>query len=122
MRRYKKLIEEDVDLCLGSYCFCGAKSKNLPQLGMVCFCDGEPTEAIDFMSYCWKGNWPDSRAPSINGIKLDETNWKKDHFLNLILKLLWRLNMMSLTTQKYIDYKLYPEAFTNKIGEISKTQ
>ena len=118
MRRYKKLIEEDVDLCLGSYCFLwGQKQESTATWHGMFLSDGRPTEAVDFMSYCWKGSWPDSRAPSINSIELDETNWKKDHILNSNSEATLEIKYDDFNNAEvFIDYKLYPEAFTNKIG------
>ena len=118
MRRYKKLIEEDVDLCLGSYCFLwGQKQESTSTWHGMFLSDGRPTEAVDFMSYCWTGNWPDSRAPSINSIELDETNWKKDHILKPNSEATLEIKYDKFNnTEVFIDYKLFPEAFTNKIG------
>ena len=118
MRRYKKLIETDTDLCLGSYCFLwGQKQESTATWHGMFLSDGRPTEAVDFMSYCWNGNWPDSRAPSINSIKLDGTNWKKDHLLTPNVETTLEITYDVFNNKEvFIDYKLFPEAFTNKIG------
>ncbi len=118
MRRYKTLIETDTDLCLGSYCFLwGQKQESTATWHGMFLSDGRPTEAVDFMSYCWNGNWPDSRAPSINSIKLDGTNWKKDHFLPPNVETTLEITYDVFNNKEvFIDYKLFPEAFTNKIG------
>jgi hypothetical protein len=69
------------------------------------------------MHYCWKGNWPRNRAPSITDIKLDNINWRKDHFLKKD-----SVASLSFEYEKYnnpsieIDYFLFPEAFSNKTG------
>ena len=53
-------------MCLGSYCFC--QNKSLLPHGMAYLSNGNPTEAVDVMHYCWKGHWPEKRAPSVQEI------------------------------------------------------
>ena len=43
--------------------------------------NGKPTEAVDVMQFCWKGEWPKSRAPSIRDISLENIGWRKDHII-----------------------------------------
>ena len=43
--------------------------------------NGNPTEAVDVMQYCWTGKWPQSRAPSIKNISLENIGWQKEHIL-----------------------------------------
>ena len=63
--------------------FFGGKNKNPQQPGMECFLsNGNPTEAVDVMQYCWTGEWPQSRAPSIKNISLENIGWRKDHTLS----------------------------------------
>jgi hypothetical protein len=79
--------------------------------------NGNPTEAVDVMQYCWTGKWPKSRAPSIRNISLNNIGWRKDHVLAPSAQA-----TLSIEWQKYnnkeviVEYVLFPEAFSNKIG------
>ena len=82
LRRYQELIEKDKELCLGSYCFLwGQKQESTATWHGMFLSNGNPTEAVDVMQYCWTGEWPQSRAPSIKNISLENTGWRKDHTL-----------------------------------------
>ena len=118
MRRYKELIEKDKELCLGSYCFLwGQKQESTATWHGMFLSNGNPTEAVDVMQFCWKGEWPESRAPSIKDISLNNIGWRKDHIIapstqaTLTIKYLYHNNKKVI-----VEYMLYPEAFSNKIG------
>tara|TARA_B100001093_G_scaffold281613_1_gene269044 strand:- start:665 stop:1936 length:1272 start_codon:yes stop_codon:yes gene_type:complete len=118
LRRYKELIEPDKERCLGSYCFLwGQKQESTATWHGMYLNSGNPTEAVDVMHYCWKGQWPIKRAPSITDIKLNDLNWRLDHFLkkDTVASLSFDFNKYN-NTNIQIDYILYPEAFSNKMG------
>ena len=123
-RRYLELIEKDKERCLGSYCFLwGQKQESTATWHGMFLSNGNPTEAVDVMQYCWTGKWPQSRAPSIRNISLNNIGWRKDHVLAPSVQA-----TLSIEWQKYnnkevmVEYVLYPEAFSNKIGgDIQKT-
>ena len=78
---------------------------------------GEPTEAVDVMQYCWMGQWPKSRAPSIRNISLENIGWKKDHILTPNTKVNLNVEYLKYNNKKVIlEFALFPEAFSNKIG------
>ena len=118
IRRYKELIERDKDRCLGSYCFLwGQKQESTATWHGMYLSNGNPTEAIDAMQYCWKGNWPNKRAPSIKNIYLNGINWKKDHLINKDTAVNLKFDFEIYNNKKVeIEYVLYPEAFSNKMG------
>ncbi len=118
LRRYKQLIEKDKELCLGSYCFLwGQKQESTSTWHGMFLSNGNPTEAIDVMQYCWTGNWPEDRAPSIVNIKLENTDWKKDHVIESSVEVNLRIEYLKYNNDSVIvEYKLFPEAFSNKIG------
>ena len=118
IRRYTNIIETDKERCLGSYCFLwGQKQESTATWHGMFLNNGAPTEAIDAMHFCWKKSWPDQRAPSIVDIHLNGIGWKKDHILGPSSK-----SKLVVNYEKYdnstveLEYHLYPEAFTNKIG------
>ena len=55
-RRYIELIEKDKERCLGSYCFLwGQKQESTATWHGMFLSNGNPTEAVDVMQYCWTG-------------------------------------------------------------------
>jgi len=118
LRRYKELIEKDKELCLGSYCFLwGQKQESTATWHGMFLSNGNPTEAVDVMQFCWKGEWPESRAPSIKDISLNNIGWKKDHIIAPSTQATLTIEYLNHNNKKVIvEYVLYPEAFSNKIG------
>ena len=117
-RRYLELIEKDKERCLGSYCFLwGQKQESTATWHGMFLSNGKPTEAVDVMHYCWTGEWPQSRAPSIRNISLKNIGWRKDHMLAPSTQATLNIEFNKYNNKKVIvEYVLYPEAFSNKIG------
>ena len=118
LRRYKELIEKDIERCLGSYCFLwGQKQESTATWHGMFLSNGKPTEAVDVMQFCWTGEWPQSRAPSIKDISLENIGWRKDHILAPSVQATLNVKYLKYNNKKVIvEYVLYPEAFSNKIG------
>ena len=118
MRRYLELIEKDKERCLGSYCFLwGQKQESTATWHGMFLSNGNPTEAVDVMQYCWTGEWPESRAPSIKDISLENIGWRKDHILDSSTQATLIIEYNKYNNNKVIvEYILFPEAFSNKIG------
>ena len=118
MRRYLELIEKDKERCLGSYCFLwGQKQESTATWHGMFLSNGNPTEAVDVMQYCWTGEWPESRAPSIKDISLENIGWRKDHILDSSTQATLNIEYNKYNNNKVIvEYILFPEAFSNKIG------
>ena len=69
------------------------------------------------MQYCWSGEWPQSRAPSIKDISLENIGWRKDHIVAPSSKVTLKIEFLKYNNNKVIfEYVLYPEAFSDKIG------
>lgn len=118
LRRYKELIEKDEELCLGSYCFLwGQKQESTATWHGMFLNNGNPTEAVDIMEYCWTGRWPKSRAPSIKNISLENIGWRKDHILAASTQATLKIEYLEYNNKEVIvEYVLFPEAFSDKIG------
>ena len=118
LRRYQELIVKDKERCLGSYCFLwGQKQESTATWHGMFLKNGNPTEAVDVMHYCWKGEWPNSRAPSIRDISLENIGWRKDHVIEPSRQATVKIEYSKYNNKKVnIEYVLYPEAFSNKIG------
>ena len=117
-RRYLQLIEKDKERCLGSYCFLwGQKQESTATWHGMFLSNGNPTEAVDVMQYCWTGEWPESRAPSIKDISLENIGWRKDHILDSSTQATLSIEYNKYNNKKVIvEYILFPEAFSDKIG------
>ena len=117
-RRYIELIEKDKERCLGSYCFLwGQKQESTATWHGMFLSNGKPTEAVDVMQYCWTGEWPQLRAPSIKNITLENIGWRKDHILSPSSQATLSIEYNKYNNKKVIvEYVLYPEAFSDKIG------
>ena len=117
-RRYQELIEKDEERCLGSYCFLwGQKQESTATWHGMFLSNGNPTEAVDVMQYCWTGEWPQSRAPSVRNIYLEKIGWRKDHVLAPSTQATLSVEYLKYNNKKVIvEYVLFPEAFSNKIG------
>ena len=118
LRRYQELIEKDKERCLGSYCFLwGQKQESTATWHGMFLSNGNPTEAVDVMQYCWTGEWPQSRAPSIRDISLENIGWRKDHIVAPSSQVTMKIEYLKYNNNKVIfEYVLYPEAFSDKIG------
>ncbi len=117
-RRYLELIDKDKERCLGSYCFLwGQKQESTATWHGMFLSNGKPTEAVDVMQYCWMGEWPESRAPSIKNISLENIGWRKDHILSPSTQATLSIEYNKYNNKKVIvEYVLFPEAFSDKIG------
>ena len=118
LRRYTNLIKTDNNRCLGSYCFLwGQKQESTSTWHGMYLSNGNPTEAIDVMHYCWKGIWPKERAPSIKNISINGINWRNDHILKMDSLATLNFEFDNFNNQKVtVEYQLYPETFSTKSG------
>ena len=72
-RNFEGVIEAHGDRILGSYAFLwGQKQERTPTWYGMFLEDGSVTEAVDAMHHAWKGEWPENRAPRLEGLYLDE--------------------------------------------------
>ncbi len=70
--RYEQGIARDKERCLGSYVFLwGNKQETTPTWYGLFLENGEETEVMDELEYCWSGKWPENRAPHIASFTLD---------------------------------------------------
>lgn len=71
--RYEAAILGDPEKGLGSYAFLwGQKQETTPTWYGLFLESGHATEVVDTMQYLWTGDWPETRAPSIQHFLIDE--------------------------------------------------
>jgi hypothetical protein len=117
-RRYKELIEDDEERCLGSYCFLwGQKQESTATWHGMFIGDGCPTDAVDVMHHCWTGDWPENRAASVMSMELNDVKWNLDHVISGGSSADLSVEYQSYNNKEVaIELKLYPESQTKKMG------
>lgn len=70
-RRYEESILADKTHCLGSFVFYWSEKQETTHTWYGLFRDGLRTESIDVMQRFWTGEWPENRAPTIQGLAVD---------------------------------------------------
>ena len=118
MNRYMANIESQKDQCIGSFAFLWGQKQEYTSTWYGLFSEeGTPTEAIDVLEFCWSGEYPENRAPSIDNVTLDG----KVVLLNPILtpgqKCIVHIEAHDLNRDK-LNYRweLYPESTDLKTG------
>lgn len=65
-----ELLEEEDDICLGSYAFLWGQKQEVTSTWYGMFLEsGEKLPSVDAASYAWTGKWPANRSPRIAGIE-----------------------------------------------------
>lgn len=125
-QRYTDYIENDTELCLGSYVFLwGHKQETTPTWFGLFLKDGTPTATVDVMAKAWKGEWPANRAAKVTGMEVNSTDWKQDIYLkpketysatvravdpeNKPLRVVWQFIPESTNTKTGGDFEVAPE-------------
>ena len=83
LQRYENVIAANPGQIIGSYVFLlGQKQERTPTWYGMLLEDGSKTESMDVMHYIWSGEWPENRAPRVNGMLLDGKNSEQGVVLN----------------------------------------
>jgi hypothetical protein len=70
--RYRKFISANSNQCIGSFAFLWGQKQEYTHTWYGLFTEkGLPTESIDVLTYCWRGNYPNNRSPQIDSVKID---------------------------------------------------
>lgn len=116
--RYEKYIWDKRDKCLGSFAFLWGQKQEYTSTWYGVFTeDGEPTEAIDVLQFNWTGEYPENRAPKIEGLRVNGRELQK----NIILVGNERISVEVIASDmnndrlKYV-WELYPETTSMKSG------
>lgn len=69
LKRYESSIKKYENQCIGSFAFLWGQKQEYTSTWYGLFTEeGMPTEALDILEYCWTGNYPNNRAPTIDSI------------------------------------------------------
>jgi hypothetical protein len=126
LQRYETVIAANPGQIIGSYVFLlGQKQERTPTWYGMLLEDGSRTEAMDVMQYIWDGEWPEKRAPTLNGMQLDSKSAEQNVVLEPggqyaasvdavgpgggVLTYRWQLMRESTATQVGGDPEVAPE-------------
>jgi hypothetical protein len=118
LKRYEENIATQKEQCIGSFAFLWGHKQEYTSTWYGLFTeDGMPTEAIDALHYCWKGSYPENRAPSLDSV----TSEGHPSLHNLILesgsKYAFTVNASDANDDDlYYRWELYPESTDKKTG------
>jgi hypothetical protein len=74
-RIQKGIVNDPTGLCLGGYAFLwGQKQERTPTWYGIFLKSGETTAVLDELTRYWTGNYPETRAPQVDDIKLNGKN------------------------------------------------
>ncbi len=118
LQRYQSFIASQEEQCIGSFAFLWGQKQEYTSTWYGLFSeDGKPTEALDALTKCWSGKYPENRSPSIKSVFFNG----KENSLNAILKpgqsCSVRVEVLDLNQDKlsYV-WELYPESTDLKTG------
>lgn len=116
--RYQKYIWDKRDKCLGSFAFLWGQKQEYTSTWYGVFTEeGEPTEAIDVLEYNWKGQYPENRAPQIEGLKVNGNSLEKNTILGGNERVTIEVVASDLNNDKLkYSWELYPESTDLKSG------
>ena len=118
LKRYQTCIAADSAQCIGSFAFLWGQKQEYTSTWYGLFSeDGIPTEAIDELTYCWSGVYPENRSPRVdsmymNGKKLAENCIVASNSIQTFHVFARDVNLDKL---KY-KWELYPESTDLKSG------
>jgi hypothetical protein len=118
LSRFTENIDSQRSQCIGSFAFLWGHKQEYTSTWYGLFTeDGEPTEAIDELQYCWTGKYPDNRAPTLDKMVF---NGKED-LLNVIVAPGEKYSIELTASDSNDDrlsyrWELYPESTDKKTG------
>lgn len=116
--RYQKYIAANSNQCIGSFAFLWGQKQEYTHTWYGLFTEkGLPTESIDALTYCWKGNYPDNRSPRIDSVKID--GLKDAKFGDFISRSKHQFTVYTHDFENdeiYYEWELYSESTDLKMG------
>jgi hypothetical protein len=116
--RYQKYIWDKRDQCIGSFAFLWGQKQEYTSTWYGVFTeDGEPTEAIDVLEYNWRGEYPENRAPQVEGLKVNGNPVEKNTILGGNERVTVEVVASDMNNDKLkYSWELYPESTDLKSG------
>jgi len=118
LARFNASIGSQREQCIGSFAFLWGQKQEYTSTWYGLFTDkGLPTEAIDVLTYCWSGAYPENRSPRIDSVTFNG----KDTYLNTILTAGSKSEVVLYASDLNGDkinyrWELYPESTDLKTG------
>ena len=118
LNRYNKYITANKTQCIGSFAFLWGQKQEYTHTWYGLFTEnGKSTEAIDALTFCWKGVYPDNRTPRIDSIMIDDKKDVKYGVFSSRSKHQLTVYAHDLENDKInYEWELYPESTDLKMG------
>ena len=116
--RYTNYIAANNKQCIGSFAFLWGQKQEYTHTWYGLFTEkGESTEAIDALTFCWKGVYPENRTPQIDSVKMDGIKDAKFGVFSSRTKHQITVYACDLDgDQLNYEWELYPESTDLKMG------
>jgi hypothetical protein len=116
--RYTNYIAANNKQCIGSFAFLWGQKQEYTHTWYGLFTEkGESTEAIDALTFCWKGVYPENRSPQIDSVKMDGI--KDAKFGVFLSRSKHQITVYARDLdgdQLKYEWELYPESTDLKMG------
>ena len=118
LNRYNKYIAANNKQCIGSFAFLWGQKQEYTHTWYGLFTEkSELTEAIDALTYCWSGFYPNNRSPKIDSIQIDDN--KNARFGVFLSRSKHKITVYSSDIERdkiNYEWELYPESTDLKMG------
>lgn len=118
LKRYQTCIAADSAQCIGSFAFLWGQKQEYTSTWYGLFNDeGMPTEAIDELTYCWSGAYPENRSPRVDSMYIDDQKLAPNFIAVANSKHSFHVFASDLNKDKLsYSWELYPESTDLKSG------
>jgi len=124
LNRYQAFIAANKSQCIGSFAFLWGQKQEYTHTWYGLFTEtGKSTEAIDALTYCWLGSYPENRTPQIDSIQIDGISHQRYGIFNSRSKHQISVYAKDLDAdQLKFVWELYPESTDLKMGGDSESK
>ncbi len=118
LKRYQTCIAADSAQCIGSFAFLWGQKQEYTSTWYGLFSDeGIPTEAIDELTFCWSGAYPQNRSPRVDSLQFDNHKLLANCIVASNSMHSFRVFAKDLNQDKLsYSWELYPESTDLKSG------
>ncbi|MDP4684423.1 MAG: hypothetical protein NWS40_07020 [Crocinitomicaceae bacterium] len=118
LKRYQTCIAADSAQCIGSFAFLWGQKQEYTSTWYGLFSDeGIPTEAIDELTFCWSGAYPQNRSPRVDSMQFDNHKLLANCIVASNSMHSFRVFAKDLNQDKLsYSWELYPESTDLKSG------
>lgn len=118
LSRYQRCISAERKQCIGSFAFLWGQKQEYTNTWYGLFAEnGQPTEPIDQLEFCWSGKYPINRSPSVDSMHFNHSNPPQNIICSADKKYPVSVFAHDLNRDKLtIKWELFPESTDLKSG------